>query len=126
MKLVDQTIFEKDLGDCARACIASIFELTIKEVPNFWEHTHDADTFWRLNNEWLSDKKGCRLFPVALAEGSEHLLSGVLCIAIGRTRRGGEDHAVVWRDGIVHDPHPARSGFSDDPEVFVLIVPLNP
>ena len=125
MKPVDQTIFKKDLGDCARACIASIFDCPIEDVPNFWEQTQDADTFWRLNNEWLSEKKGFRLVPIAIETGSEHILGGVLCIAIGRTGRGSEDHAVVWRDGIVHDPNPSRTGLVGDPDVFVLIVPVN-
>jgi len=35
MKSVDQTIVLKDDGDCMRACIASLFELSIEQVPHF-------------------------------------------------------------------------------------------
>jgi hypothetical protein len=48
------------------------------------------------------------------------VLSGVLesqdthgyCIAIGRSQRG-VNHAVVWKNGIAHDPHPDNTGIID-------------
>ena len=126
MKPLDQTVFRKNYGDCGRACVASIFEFPIKEMPNFWEETQDASTFWRKSNDWLSQNKGYHLVPMSVSEGHEYLLDGVLCIAVGKTGRGDEDHAVVWRDGLVHDPNPARTGLKENPSVFVLIVPLDP
>ena len=122
MKPVDQIVFKEGLGDCVRACVASIFEFPIEEMPNFWEQTQDGATFWRLQNEWLSRERGFRLVPLALNPGYEYLLDGMLCIAVGNTVRSSEVHAVVWKDGLVHDPHPARTGLSGEPEIYVFLI----
>ena len=126
MKPVDQLIFNDTLGDCFRACVASIFEMPIKEVPNFWEQTQNAAVFWKLNSDWLAKNKGFRYINVSFKETGKHLVDGILCIAIGESPRGKIDHAVVWQDGIIHDPHPSRAGLAEKPDMFTLFIPLNP
>jgi hypothetical protein len=37
-------------GDCMRACVASLFELPLLEVPHFVEH----ENWWQLWAEWLA------------------------------------------------------------------------
>jgi hypothetical protein len=125
MTPVDQIEFRPGLGDCGRACLASIFGFTINEMPNFWEDTQDASTFWKLQNSWIDKNHSHRLIPIAIAPGHEDLIDGLLCIAVGRSNRSDEEHAVVWKNGIIHDPHPSRAGLHGDPECFVLIVPID-
>jgi hypothetical protein len=36
------------------------------------------------------------------------------------------DHAVVWHDGIIHDPHPSNAGLAEVPDTFTLFLPLDP
>lgn len=126
MKPVNQIILDDILGDCFRACVASIFEMPIKEVPNFWEQTQDAETFWKLNDDWIAKNKGCRCINFSFKETDRHLIDGVLCIAIAESPRGKCGHAVVWQDGVIHDPHPSKAGLAEEPDTFALFIPLNP
>ena len=126
MKPVDQTETRLTLGDCSRACIASIFEFPIKEMPNFWESTQDVSEFWKMTNEWMKKRFGMICFTVFVNDGHEYLLKDVLCIALGKQERNGEDHAVVWRNHLIHDPHPSKAGLLDVPDTFTLFVPVEP
>ena len=125
MKPVYQTIFDNIIGDCFRACVASIFEFPIEEMPNFWEQTQDTSEFWKLNNDWISKKTGYRSISLEFRKEDRHLADGILCIACAMSPRG-VDHAVVWQDGIIHDPHPSNAGLSEEPNTFTLFISLNP
>ena len=127
MKEVMQKVFDPRKGDCVRACLASVFELPVDEVPNFWEQTQDPTEFWGLINEWLMENFGVRKIFLRYSEKTADCLEGVLCIASGTSPRhtpGG--HAVVWRDGLLHDPHPSGDGLLGDPEDFMIFIPLDP
>ena len=126
MKPVYQTILDDTLGDCFRACAASIFEFAIEDMPNFWEQTQSSEEFWKLNNAWLSKNKGHRCISFQFEEKDKHLVNGILCIACAKSPRGDVDHAVVWRDGLLHDPHPSNAGLSEEPNTFTLFIPLDP
>jgi hypothetical protein len=39
-------------GDCMRACVASLFELPLEEVPHFVEH----DNWYQLWSDWLAER----------------------------------------------------------------------
>lgn len=67
MKPVQQTIFSKNLGDCFRACVCSILEIDICDMPNFWEQTQDGDIFWNRVNDWLFPR-GYKCILVNVAE----------------------------------------------------------
>ncbi len=123
---VDQIVFKENLGDCFRACVASIFEFPIEDMPNFWENTQDCSEFWDLNNEWLSVNKGCRCISFVFNDDERHFIDGLLCVAQGKTKRGNEDHAVVWQDQMIHDPHPTKAGLSERPDTFTLFIPIDP
>jgi len=126
MKPVQQTIFEKGLGDCFRACVASIFEFSIDEMPNFWEQTQDVSEFWRLNNNWMMETRGFKVLHFELLPEDKHVVMDLLCIACAKTIRGREDHAVIWKNGLVHDPHPSGVGLAEDPYTFTVFVPIDP
>lgn len=126
MKSVYQTIFDDRVGDCFRACVASIFEFPINDMPNFWEQTQDVTEFWELNNDWLTKNKGYRCVSLEFKKEDRHWVDGLLCVACAKSPRGDIDHAVVWKDGIVHDPHPSNTGLAEEPNTFTLFIPLIP
>jgi hypothetical protein len=126
MKCVDQIIFEDKKGDCLRACLASILEFDIEYIPNFWEQTEDTHEFWNLLNEWTTENIGYKCIPIFLEDAFDDILKDVLCIAIGRTGRGNEEHAVVWCNKLIFDPHPERKGLVGDPDTYVILIPITP
>ena len=126
MKPVQQTIFEKNFGDCFRACVASIFEFSISEMPNFWEQTQDVSEFWSLNNNWMMETRGFKILHFQLLPEDKHAVVDLLCIACAKTIRGNEDHAVIWKNGLVHDPHPSGVGLAEEPDTFIVFVPIDP
>ena len=125
MKKVDQIVIGKNgntLGDCFRACLASIFEFDIKSMPNFWEETQDAKIYWKLTNEWLAENYDYKCIVVKISNDEmDVFVKDVLCIAIADSIRGAE-HAVVWYNEMIHDPHPDRSGILNKPECFTFLI----
>ena len=126
MKLVDQIVFNDTLGDCFRACVASIFELPLESVPNFWEQTQEGKEFWELNDKWARENLGHVCIPFEFNDGDTELVKDILCIACAKSPRGKVDHAVVWKNGLIHDPHPSRDGLAETPNTFTLFIPLIP
>lgn len=112
MKPVMQTLFhDKDgTGNCFEACIASIFEMDLKDVPNFHGDNWFGD-FWK----WLKEK-GYTSYGSLYNEKIENYKGGVdgYFIVAGESPRGKHikgGHAVVYKNGImVHDPHPEGTG----------------
>lgn len=103
MKPVDQTILHNDpygrIGNCLQACVASITEQPLDQVPHFAE----SDT-WELDMlEWLT----LHGYQVTIRPYIRHSPAG---IAWGLSPRG-VTHAVVVEDGeVAFDPHPSRAG----------------
>jgi hypothetical protein len=111
------------VGNCFSACVASLLELPLSDVPQFM--TGDdwwAETFlpWLAAHGWwaawwlLTDRPA----PPGLY------------ILTGHSPRRPEDrsklHSVVARGhDVVHDPHPSRDGVLTADDVVVL-VPLDP
>jgi len=123
---VEQIVFNNQEGDCFRACIASIFELPIDAVPNFWEQTQDMYKFFDLNNKWLAEHLGYKCVTWEMKPDDVEVLNDILCVACAESPRGNVDHAVVWLNGLLHDPHPSKSGLAKDPTTFTVFIPLDP
>jgi len=68
MKPVYQIEYRRKLGDCFRACLASIFEFEITNMPNYWEQTQDSKEFWSLVNEWMGEQYGIRCVTIEINE----------------------------------------------------------
>lgn len=120
MHYVDQIEFEEYYGDCVRACLASILEFPLISMPNFWRHTQDPLKYWMLTDSWLKSIVNTRSVLVSFEVDSKFFIRDLLCVAMGEAKRG-EDHAVVWRDGLVHDPHPERVGLTSEPDAYLLL-----
>ena len=117
MKPVLQTVCDAERGNCLSACLASILELALEEVPNFAGAR--PGMFWIQVNHWLQ-KRGLR----ALIVLPKHVVmdAGALYIANGVSPRGVR-HSVVCEDGrMIHDPHPEGGGVVDVTEFVYLVV----
>lgn len=113
MITVDQTQFmssgvdEKEVGNCWSACIASILEIGITDVPVFAAY----EDWWERTFSWLGERG--YMLEYLRPELLDYL--GIkdlpLCIATGKSPRGDFNHSVVWlSDKMVHDPHFSRAG----------------
>jgi len=128
---VDQTHFGVGIdgvpGNCYQACLASVLELPINEVPHFVEYEGPRDeatgSLWYFEARlWLRENVGYDLFSYDVTDeitGPSSVFSerpsdhrqhvGIGC---GDSPRGDWLHAVVidFDGNLVHDPHPSRSG----------------
>lgn len=102
---VEQTMVwspESPDGNCFDACIASILECPIEEVPHYTDPKW-LQKYWY----WLQDR-GWDLDYQLFREG-EAPPEGYAILAV-KSPRGPIEHAVVIKDGeIVWDPHPERA-----------------
>lgn len=135
MKPVHQNIFGSPNGNCFQACVASIFELPLEDVPHFcgYKNKHWFQDIQRWMNE-----RGFFYFPVCFSETNLEyetlypILPDVLCIASGKSPRGNFNHSVVGviRSGydfrILYDPHPDNTGLDGKPETLEFFVAINP
>jgi len=119
MRPVDQTRFGAPDGNCMEACVASILELELDEVPdlailgNGWYDTL-VDFLARFDLEPLElDAQKARKIWVPTGF---HIISG-------KSLRGNFLHAVVGLGGkMVHDPHPDRGGLAREEQWTVFVV----
>lgn len=126
MKPVDQTIVDDKQGDCLRACVCSVLELQIAEVPNFAEYGFFAGL-----DSWLLRRRMKFLrvnLPVALESLRSYYFSPMLeekeyLLVWGHGPRKDENgkyrqHIIVAESfgygvQVVHDPHFSRRGLVD-------------
>jgi len=121
---VDQTILG-ETGNCFPACVASVLELDLSEVPNWC--SIDGDRWFLAFRDWCWENKG--LFPVLLLL---NLATDVEDVFPGFTLVGGDGprgfkHEVIFLNGkLFHDPHPSRAGLEtvEDMIVFARFNPL--
>lgn len=124
MKPVDQTAFGPSVGNCFAACVASVLEVPLADVPNFCEG--DTTDWFEKLRDWLRPR-GFYAFGMKLSGRPgepEGWYPEGLHIAGGRSPRHDCLHAVVARGSEVHDPHPNRDGILDFVDT-TLIVPLD-
>lgn len=105
---VKQTVFGKR-GNCMNACLASLFEVSLDSIPDFYDDDiDDHDAWWKNLRAWLATR-GYGLMCVSLAKENLTAYAGYLIVS-GMSSRGVQ-HATLWRDGhLAHDPHPDNSG----------------
>lgn len=100
------------MGDCFRACVCSLLEISDENVPNFGEYS--SDEWWKRFTGWATSKGYAvywGTFPPSLKH-SEYF------IATGKSPRFENDnHSVVAKMNdngneliFVHDPNPAGGG----------------
>lgn len=126
MKPVDQTLFAPGIGNCFSACVASVLEVPLDEVPNFCEG-QAADWYDRFM-AWLRPRGfyaiTCKIGGRPGEPDGGWYPEGIH-IAGGKSPRYDCLHAVVARGSdVVHDPHPSRAGVLDFVDT-ILIIPVD-
>lgn len=116
----------KQNGDCWRACIASILECDIDELP-----VPVIEESWS-EYSFKMDKKLAELGWESIQYPVRCIKEGMLAspdtdgyvLALGKSPRfnGSEriNHYVVWKNGMVHDPHPENLSILDIIDFEVL------
>jgi hypothetical protein len=119
VRSVDQTRFGPD-GNCTAACLASLLELALEDVPDFRDDSDNA----RLN-AWLAPRG---LYAITLrgpqmVDGERWEPAGLHML--GGASVGGPHHVIALGGTIVHDPNPNRDGLVTR-EDYTLLVPFDP
>lgn len=125
MKLIHQTKFGEEQGNCMQACLAMVLGADLQGVPNFCEN---KDT-WRDDMlAWL-DKFEITLMSLSVGALGDHLSAGEIPVGwpetfflIGQSPRGDYLHAVVMHKGQLFDPHPSGEGLKTVEMADILAV----
>ena len=127
MKQVYQTIFEAGKGNALQACIASIFDKSLEETPNFLSFKSYADAI----ADFVQVHKGLTFIKFNLPHGALDfdVKHQPLVLAAGKSPRGNHKHVVVGKIvgrkiELVHDPYPDGMGLEGSPiwiGFFVMI-----
>ena len=137
--VMQQQMYDPDVdgsrGDCLSACLASILELPLSEVPIF--QPHEGCGAWYVHlQRWLADRGLRSLWFHTKDEGILDMPGSwderdgpLYFIASGNSPRGDWHHATVWSVDsrgcrMVHDPHPDGTGIViDDETTYHVLVP---
>lgn len=107
MKLIYQDRFGYPDGNCLAACIASIFEIELSDVPDFGID----DGWYKRFTEFMVQRFGLQPIDIhadqSFAPLGYHIING--------DSPRGLLHSVVGNCGeMVHDPHPGGGGVSGE------------
>jgi hypothetical protein len=116
-------------GNCFAACLASILELPITAVPNFFDLAPDEPgPWWKAVRDWLRPR-GFGIITLSFEDAKswdELCLDGYHIVSGKSPRLEGAHHSTVWHRGrMVHDPHPDQSGIPA-PVTLEMLYPLDP
>jgi hypothetical protein len=122
MRPVHQAETTHGRGDCFAACLASLLEISIEDVPNF----RLAENPWASIQEWLGERGLCAIRCIA----DPRIFSTIprqYCILSGAspTNPGGIHAVIALWDGlsaeVVHDPRPGGTGLSSQAQWVTFI-----
>lgn len=123
MKPVDQTKFGSADGNCLMACLASILECSLEELPELTP-AHDDGSWWNVVREAARERGWWAIYYGQESDQFPRVAPQGYAIAGGRSPRLPEGHCVVALDGmIVHDPHPSRVGLDGPIEDWIVLLP---
>ena len=121
MRKIYQDIFENEIedGNCLQACVASLLDLDLEEVPHFSSY---GELWYQKFVDW-GLKRGFYVLTIDSMPPPE-----VYAIMGGPSPRGGCSHAVISgpNNEIVHDPHPEGGGLAPGPRWCYLFIPVSP
>lgn len=123
MKPVDQTTFGFPGGNCFSACIASILEIPLEDVPYFMGDTLDDDQWFERLSEWL---RPWGLYAVCFKLSDDGWVPEGIHVLSGQSPRKPDEpmsfHSVVAQGTkILHDPHGTRAGLLSRYDVLILL-----
>ena len=108
MKKIQQTICDKEKGDCLRACVASLFNLNIEQVPHFilFDGRKWQQVFWGFLASIDIKYNGVRTISNGSVVQGIDCIDGLVIAGVNSLNIEGVTHAVLMnKDGlVVHDP----------------------
>lgn len=117
------------IGDCLRACTASLLDLALSEVPHFLaEHPGISDDPAKMPN-WYTPWENYVIehgYAPSIVWGpfsKTPKLLGYYFAAGPAQREDGRigQHVVIMRDGeLFHDPHPSNAGLMEVQAIWVF------
>lgn len=115
-------------GDCMRACIASLLEVSLEQVPHFYRDGDEYFDFYL--NQFLAENGlsavSFNYFDITHAPKAVNGVTNIYYIVSGQTSRGTY-HAVIGCNGeIVHDPHPSKTGLIGDESTWHIQFIIKP
>ena len=138
MTPVFQTIIDPENGDCERACVATILDLPIEDVPNFVE----KDCVW-WERDWIVARGYAIIEPKRETGPHDYVYTGLRNLAAIATvpsqKYPGGTHVIVvgWRPHpdhpehalecfVVHDPNPGNKPYEDIDKQIIRLVWIVP
>ena len=125
LRKIYQTEFEKNKGNALQACIASIFDKAIDEVPNFIELPNYADGI----SDFVQQNFQLTFVKINLPNGvlDFEVKHNPLILAAGKSPRGNFKHVVVGcivgkTIELAHDPFPNGEGIEGAPAWIGMFV----
>lgn len=116
MKPVYQTKFGAEEGNCFAACLASLLEVDIDIIPDFY-YLYKSDWYNRFL-EWLEQFDLTAVIfdslPFGFPLNYYYLVGGI-------SERGIMHSCVAHSGKIVHDPYPGGNGFNDILDYTIFI-----
>lgn len=109
-------------GDCFAACVASVCELALKEVPADLGHSREGRNWFHRTIEWLRERGYAWLYISNPSDNEKNFFrimipNKVYLIVSGTSPRGTHRHSVIYgyddktgEMGMLHDPHPEGTG----------------
>jgi len=123
MTPIDQTILDTVKGDCVPACIASVLEIPIEDVPNVCLLYEDS---WGQHLNDFLRRYGIYMISLPVASCEEMAVPLLGYHLMGGPSIRGVKHCVVGKNGrMIHDPHPSRAGLLEI-EYYDVFVTTNP
>jgi hypothetical protein len=111
-----------DCGNCLQACVASILELDLEDVPNFAE-VEGEHGWWQALQDFVTER-GFFLYALDPEHGAPE---DTYYLAVGDSPRGDFNHVVVANGtAIVHDPNPTGEGLKGYAKEMFLFVARDP
>jgi len=104
-------------SDCLEACVASVLELDLSQIPNFFAGDED----WFVNLEKFLAEFDLQPLRLDAGETRDHWTPSGYHLIWGTTRRSTFHSVVGWAGEMVHDPHPDRTGLLAD-EVWMVFI----
>lgn len=123
MKTTYQTKFGSVEGNCLAACIASLLEIGIDDVPDLSPQPNDPIHWIRKFRDFM---KQYGVIAEIYSPDFFRPPRGVYYLIWGTSPRG-LPHSVIGRNGqIAHDPHPEGGGVNPITELVVFFPMFEP
>lgn len=126
MTPAQQTVFSDPAkgihGNCFTACVASLFDNPIEDVPNFIDFEEWFKVFWEYVNS-----QGGEVLGMCYSEPTKEdweLFDGYLIVGGGSPRGIVNGHAVIYKNGQpFFDPHPSGDFLTEVEEYYLIRKP---